>query len=753
MKAILLLALMALACTPLCAANDNRIELSSRYLELTFSGKSGGLSKMVKSGQTVVTNEDAFSLWEINLLDRKEQKIKIEPHHLKKFEAKRIDKNQLELIWSGSDLPKLAGISVRATISLAQNDSLSYWSLKVSGLDAYAIETVTYPIIGGIRNSEKSLAAVPNWMGHLYENPAGILKSMKKPTFQWIYPGQLSMQFISVYQPGENGFYVASDDAHAFQKDFKLGLNDQSKLVFQMMNYPEFKFGIQTYTIPYKAVVGGFMGDWFQAAEIYRNWGTKQEWAKTARLKNNQVPDWLKQTGLWVWNRGRTREVLDPAAAIQEKIKLPVSVLWHWWHGSSYDDSFPEYIPPRDGKDNFMKDLHKAQSRNINAIVYMNQMQWSKSTKSWEAEGAIKNAAKNRDGSTTDHVFNIFSGKSLTNMCLAANAWRDKYTGLADTVINAYGVNGIYMDQACLSRMCFDTKHGHQIGGGNYWAQGAGKLTMQIRDRINTTDKNQITLSGEGVSEAWLPYLDAFLALQVSLERYSGAGATIPIPLFQAVYHPYAVIYGNYSSLLKPPYDEKWPAEQKPTDALTLLDAKYNQQFLMEQGRSFAWGMQPMISNYLPSLDTDRKKEMGYLYELVKIRNQAAEYLLHGKMMQNIRMDIPLQKMSISKLSIYAGQKEKVTNYEKSYPTVYSGVWLSDKKNLGIALTNIADADYSAVIRLDLNQYGLKGKSGTIYRITALGKNKLTSFTNGKIDHSLKIPGTSSLFLEIEPNP
>ncbi len=750
---ICILILLVISYVSMAVTSDKYILLKSRKLELAFSGENGSVTKMALLGNTILTNSDAAGLWEVNLLNRQEQKIKVEPKSLKNFHSNRISNNQLELIWSGSDIANLATISVKATVRLAAEDSLSYWNLQVSGLGDYAVENVIYPIIGGIQNSSQSLMSVPSWMGHLYENPAGVLKSTKNKSFQWVYPGDLSMQFVSLYQPGQPGFYFACDDAQAFQKDFKLRLSTNYGLVFQINNYPEFKFGLGTYTIPYQAVIGGFTGDWFTAAEIYRNWGTKQEWAKNARLKNDLVPEWLKNTGLWVWNRGRTEEVLNPAIAIKKKIQLPVSVLWHWWHKSSYDDSFPEYIPPRDGKSRFIKDLQLAQSQNVNAIVYMNQMQWSRSTPSWETEGAVKFAAKNRDGSTTDHVFNIFSGKSLTNMCLATDFWRDKYTSLADTVLNVYGVNGIYMDQACLSRMCFDPSHGHQLGGGNYWAQGAGKLTDQIRDRVKETEKNNITLSGEGVSESWLPYLDAFLALQVSLERYSGVGSTvpIPIPLFQAVYHPYAVIYGNYSSLLKPPYDEKWPEQQKPEDALTLLDEKYNQQFLMEQGRSFVWGMQPMLSNYLPSLDIERKKEMDYLYQLVKVRNQVTEYLLHGKMMQNIVLDAVAEKMLISKLSIYAGQKEKVTHFEKSYPTIYSGVWLSARETLGIALTNIGSTAYMANIPLNLNKYGIKARNGKIYHVTASGKKQVGSFKNGKINHHVIIAATSSMFIEIEP--
>ena len=69
--------------------------------------------------------------------------------------------------------------------------------------------------------------------------------------------------------------------------------------------------------------------------------------------------------------------------------------------------------------------------------------------------------------------------------------------------------------------------------------------------------RGEIVLAGEGCGEAWLPYLDLMLTLQVSRERYSPPNDPWEvIPFFQAVYHPYAVTYGSYSSLTMPPYDE-----------------------------------------------------------------------------------------------------------------------------------------------------------------------------------------------------
>lgn len=734
-------------------ADDNLLKLSGSGLELLFSGKDGGFCGMTSGEEHIADtrqSSDSEPLWEMTLLDRNNRAVRVVPGDFRQFRSSFEGGEKLVLTWSGSSNSLAPSLVITAWVKLAANDHLSYWDLKITGLKEVALENVRYPVISGISASATSHLATPNWMGHLMVDPVANLSARRDKTYRLVYPGGMSMQFMTVYEPDGKGFYAACNDSESFQKDFILSLNEKGEMIYQTASFPEYTYQNDTYTIPYQTVIGAYEGDWFTAAEIYREWAVKQEWAQNARLKNGLTPAWLESTALWIWNRGRAYEVLEPAIKMRENLGLPVSVLWHWWHRSSYDDTFPDYIPPRDGSLRFTREVAAARSKGVNAIVYMNQLQWAKSTPSWTAENALLSAAKNRDGSTTDHVYNIFTGKSLTNMCIATDSWRNKYTSLADTVLNRYKVGGIYMDQACISRMCFDASHGHNLGGGNYWMHGSGELTRQVRRVTHPDRRNQIMLSGEGVGESWLPYQDAFLALQVSMERYGGIGAE-PIPLFQAVYHPYGVVYGNYSSLLKPPYDEMWPADQRPDDALGLLDGQYNRQFMMEQARSFAWGMQPMLSNYREKLDTSRKKELQYLCQLARVRNKVLKFLLKGEMMKNIDFKSPKDNVNISKLSIYAGQKEKVTHFEKVYPTLYTSVWRSEDRMLGIAAANIADTGHTIPVSLKLGQYGIHKQAGNVYLVTEKGRRKLSGFTNGQVDIELKIPGQAVWFVEIEP--
>ncbi len=394
--------------------------------------------------------------------------------------------------------------------------------------------------------------------------------------------------------------------------------------------------------------------------------------------------------------------------------------------------------------------MSAANEKEINAIVYMNHALWGTTTESWKNEGAERFAARDSKGNILTHVFNIFSGKPTAYMCMGTQFWKDKYSSLCDSAVNIYGANGVYMDMACLNTMCFDKSHGHPVGGGNYHIQNFSKMTNLIRSKIN--EKEKLVLAGEGAGEVWLPHLDLFLTLAVSKERYAGPGAWETIPFFQAVYHEYSVTYGNYSSLLVPPYDELWPEQYAPKKPLKMLDIAYSKQFLMEQARSFAWGLQPTISNYQAFLATERKEEIEYLKELAIVRNSALQYLLRGKFMRTPYFEIPSQEIDVSRLSIYAGKMgESVTTFKGTYPLIYTGTWKAADNNLGIALASISNEPFNLDLKFSASEYNLT-LSGNIYVINNVNKKNIGKYSDGKISINYTLKPEEICIIEIIPD-
>ncbi len=692
------------------------------------------------------------SLWQIDLLRPSGIKT-IDMSTASEFHFSLRDPHTLVLTWENFKEIVKEDFKVTAYVTLQKDNTLSSWQISVEETEGEKINRVVFPIIKGIKDLGDEHLASPTWMGEKMKNPRSHLSKIegKEKRYEWKYPGRMSLQCIALYNDSmKYGIYASCNDSLAYSKSFSYSLDTLNSLTYEMVNYPSIDSTAGIYTTSYEAIFGSFNGDWIDAAEQYREWGSKQQWSASSRFKNGLVSPNFEKTALWEWNRGESDNVLVPAKDLKQKLGLPVNVFWHWWHGCSYDDGFPEYFPPREGKAAFMKAMKSAQDENIGAIVYMNQMQWGTNTESWGKENAQQYAVKDMNGNTISHNYNKFTGNSLTAMCMGTQFWKDKYSSLSDTAINTYQIDGIYMDQACLSLMCYDQTHGHDIGGGNYWVENFDKLTRQMRTRF--TQKNNAFLAGEGVSEASLPYLDAFLALQVSMERYAGDNGWEPIPFFQAVYHQYAITYGNYSSLIVPPYDELWPPEYAPPDPLELLDTSYSKQFLMEQARSFVWGSQPTIANYQSFLSSERKGEIDFLLRLAKVRYRGLKYLLYGKFVRSPDLEFPEQEFDMSRLSIYAGKTgESVTAFKKSYPLIYSGSWKSDDNHLGIALASISDDPFPVKFRINSSDYGLP-PSGKINLIEAEGKKLMTTYSDGKIQVEFVLQPKQLCIVEITSN-
>jgi len=726
---------------PACNTEPEKhiVYLENEKLKLGFDKNTGTLlvfEDLINSYEFLDTNITQASLWEFDIL-KPTGSMKIDMTVATKFKLLSPSSNTLILEWSDFTSLENKELKVVATVNLEEDKAMSNWSISLEGTKGMEISQLAFPRIKGLKDMGNEYLAVPYWLGQLFHNPRKSLKEMqteslsqsqgKQSRYLFDYPGPLSLQLIALYNEDAYGMYMACNDTEAYSKSFSYSLDAKNNLCYELINYPAMDTGLDNYDSSYQAIIGSFRGDWMTAAELYKEWGEKQSWCKNSRLTNNLVQPWLKETALWVWNRGMSEKVLKPAVELKGLAKLPVSVFWHWWHNCSYDDGFPEYIPPREGKESFVAAMKNANDNGVKAIVYMNAFQWGTETRSWKMENAKQYAVKDINGNLRRHVYNIFTDKSLTNICMGTDFWKNKYASLSDSVVNTYQTNGVYMDQACLSRKCYDKSHDHTKGGGNYWLKNFGKLTELIREKTAAT--NHAVLAGEGACEAWLPYLDAFLTLRVSMERFAGVGSREPIPFYPMVYHKYAIMYGSYSSLLVPPYDELWPKEYAPKKPEAMLSEDFNTQFLMEQARSFVWGLQPTIANYRSFLASERKDEINYIINLARLRQKSPKYLLYGEMLRSPKMNIPSKEIDISRLSIYAGKTGgSVTAFKKEVPLIYSGTWKSDDNQLGIAIASISDDPFQIIFSLNSDDYELP-PTGNIYIIDAEGRRLLSSYS------------------------
>ncbi len=725
------LAIVAFSSNAMCETAMPTI--SNGVFRLGFDSSTGSISRItdVVRGRELLDSESATPLWLINFVDG----TVIRPGEANGFTWKPENNSSRELIlkWSDFDRPDAPELAVVATVILDAHEAVSRWRIEVNGLGVRKVNSVSYPRIGSIKDQGGDTLAVPRWIGEKTKFARQQLNSAagKGKRRQWGYPGILSMQFITFYADDGAGLLLSTNDTQLLRKQFAAfgdGAGGVGLETVHLVAIDEEK--VERYEPPYEVQLRLFDGDWYTAADHYRNWANKQWWVRDSRVRRGETPSWVRDTGIWVWNRGRSPGVVGPAIALQERTQLPVSVFWHWWHGCAYDVGFPEYLPPREGTRAFRAAVADAESHDIHSIVYMNQRLWGMTTKSWADRNAAEFAVKQPDGTIRPEVYNTFVKATCASMCIATPFWRETYAELAEAAVCDLGVAGIYMDQACSSLSCYDPSHGHPLGGGAYWMNGFKTLQADIRDRTKGT--KAVALAGEGCGEAWLPYLDMMLSLQVSLERYDGSGQWDPVPLFNAVYHDCAIQFGNYASLTHPPYDDLWPADTAPKEPLALLDQKFATQFRLEQARSFVWGQQPTLANFQEEQLGLRANEIDFVVRMAKLRMAALIYLRDGVFLRPPEINAPMADIPSSRLSIYAGQHGGVQESTKTVSLMLANAWLAPNGEIGIAVANIAEGPLRLKVELTQDEYPLPEK-GVVYRRTHQGRERLTSFSGGSV--------------------
>lgn len=732
-------------------AEPEFVRIASEHLQIGVNPSNGSLSELTDRSNNfnqLAESQSAPALWHMTIRNGdKTQELSSDHLPAPTIEQRHGNSPELHLAWT--KITNAPDVRIDVTIQFdPQNPALSRWDLSVTKPKNLLLEQIHFPRIGSLSERTNECLAVPRQLGILTHNPRALIQRSKDKRAIWRSPSgnDLSIPCIALYEDNGPGFYAACDDAQGYVKNLGMWTDGKDHLNFEVTHQPEQAAFDQTnFHLPYTIVLGTFRGDWSTAAEIYRESASAKKFAEQGLRRQQLAPAWVHNTGLWLWNRGRSQEVLDPALALRKHINAPVSVLWHWWHNCAYDAGFPEFLPPREGTAPFKAALSAAQHHDIHAILYMNQRLWGTNTESWREENAQAAAVKDAGGKVVTETYNKFTNAPCGPMCIATHQWRDKYAGLAHEVLCDLKADGIYMDQAGVLASCYDPTHGHILGPGRYWSDGFATLTTEIRDRAS--NRGPVALGCEHDGEPWLGDFDLILGLSVSHDRISTAPDWEPIPFFQAVYHPSTTIFGNLTGLAYPPYDEKWPTEAAPVARMTLLDRKFSQQFYLDQARTFVWGMQPMLANFVPSQIKERPEEIDYVTRLVHTRQHALKYLANGTWLRPPTFDVPEQEIDVAALGVYTPLKDS----RRKYPVVIAGTWRAPDGNVAIALASISDQSLQVKLPIDLHGYDLPDHCPT-YRIDRKGRHRLGTITTTNPEVELKLPARALLLVEFEKN-
>jgi hypothetical protein len=98
---------------------------------------------------------------------------------------------------------------------------------------------------------------------------------------------------MQAYYDGTAGLYMATHDGSGNVKHFGLARLKDELDVSTEHNYDE-RPGL-SFDLPYDTVLGVFHGDWYAAADIYKQWAVQQSWCARKTIDRDDIPARLKE--------------------------------------------------------------------------------------------------------------------------------------------------------------------------------------------------------------------------------------------------------------------------------------------------------------------------------------------------------------------------------------------------------------------------------------------------------------------------
>ncbi|OGV71087.1 MAG: hypothetical protein A2283_21530 [Lentisphaerae bacterium RIFOXYA12_FULL_48_11] len=640
----------------------------------TTSSAAYTVERLLKKKGDTTSSCQPFLDWKLGLGNMHSNLQFVVPADMKDCQVEKSD-SSVKAIWKGH---KLGGDSFAVNVNWQrQTDGL--WSGRLS-YDGYQgdmfVEEIHFPVIKGAFKPDSKFVFAGWDCGVIYQGPKYL-----KPGIKVVRQYSGAMQFSALINADTPSLYFDHRDVAWNSKACEYSVTkDGSTFSYSGIHYPGHgdKPGVN-YRIPYENCFTEFKGDWFEAGQIYKKWGTAQSW-NAKRTAGNP----LRKIGMWVWNRGLVKDVFPPIERLQKELgDIPVALDWYWWHSNPYDTDYPEFWPPREGVETFRNAVARLKSQGIFSQVYINGVCWDLDGQSWE-QGGPESVVVLRNGQQKNTAFNRYNHHRLGYMCGEAPKFQNKISSLVKNLRES-GLDGQYLDMiGCATYdRCYNPVHRH-LKGDSAGPAGYRALLQRLKK-----ENPNYPLSTETCNEAYMDILDGAIVCNSTSMEHLGGGAD-PIPLFQSVYHGDFAFFGNYAH---PdgitPWDPLWPPEdrwktEKPWHKL------YPDQFFVELGRTVAWGVQPMVCHIKENIFTDPEfsEIHSFIINAARFYHSNREYLFDGEMLSPAGFDCETVNVDFMARMIFTKENQcKVI--QKQTPAILHSCWKAPDGKKALIMVNI----------------------------------------------------------------
>lgn len=637
--------------------------------------------------ELLIPNHVSLPLLTIELWNEKEGFQTIDSSQAKETEVRESTQNGERQVTF--QFRNLGGLPVDATVQVncPSRSALTYWSFTLTNKTHSWIGHVQFPYIrvpfddfdgkhlsnilwsigdGGLAGPVTPTMRVGGWWSSRRNTPE-----------VWRfnnYPGQWASTQLMAYYSDLGGLYLACDDNSGLPK-FIDPLMEDDGVTLGLAHYPGIQ-GFGTYQLPYHVVLGTFHGDWYAAAEIYRDWARHQPFCSVKLADRQDVPKWVLESPVGImfpmrgqcdWDGPATENqeyspasnaipYLDKVASGLDAPLMPI--VFNWEHAGPWVQ--PDAYPPVGGDDAMKEFMRKARDRGWSPGIYGDGLNWVTSQKNTSYDGMAyfhahdgeAAVAYNWDGKPLGDR-GVGAWRTSYNVCVGTSRGREMVLDMTKRMAE-FGPSLLQQfDQGPGPKACYSSKHGHPPVPGPWMISAFKSLLRKDSDTARAV-ASDVAMSCEGAPP------EVFLSdFQIWDARIRNC------PLYAFVYHEYM---NGHEGL----YTNRISDETLRLSVARALVTGYMINFtLRDKGRiEYDWD-QPW-TRAVP----DQAAILDWANRAHKMRvGMAKDFLIYGRM---------LRPWTVSNVTLrdFGWGKEAM---------VQSGTWQAADERIGIVLANFSD--------------------------------------------------------------
>jgi hypothetical protein len=584
------------------------------------------------------------------------------------------------------------------TEAFSENGAIAFM-FSLHNPQAIPICSVQYPMVilkyklGGADKSETILR--PFNAGQLIEAPRPEVLEPDCPQ-AWIfrpengntshYPGQTFAQFLAYYN-NEAGIYIACDDTLGHIKIIK-PVHNREGLRLGFLHAGDWR---TRRDLGYRVIIRGFRGDWYDAADIYRDWSGKQAWAIPLGERKN-FPRWLLDSPVHIVFRMQGQVDVGPVAPNEEFLPyekniplleklsrqleapvLPVFMSWEKNGPWTYPDSFP----PVGGEESLKKFCAEAAKRGWHTGTYCNGTRW-----------------------VTAHYWSGYDGRPYlkksggeASLCRTAaqepwrevwdKTWRESYMQcigtektkkLAGEFCRTLAEDGLdyiqFFDQnnGGAAFPCYAGDHGHPPMPDIWMTGGMEELCSRLK-KIREDLGREVAFPMEQPANEWI--MQSVDLCDVRVAPPGHADWKVPFfPLYHYLYHEYILLQGSFGNGQDPYHTQIRTAFSFILGQMVGGVVKGSGEFLSGDNRIQPWSLWDEETN-------SNDEILAILKNTSALRRGAGRpYLVFGRMQRPAPVD---------GIKAISWQYRGIDNH---VPAVFHSAWKSPEGRFAVILVN-----------------------------------------------------------------